>query len=111
MPRWGPWGGRWYLQDARGALTPQSAQDEPPAAGTGGSADGILPSAVHVVVAVVLLREDLAVGIVPAKQSWGHTHPIIHPHPITCLHPSMLASNGGWSSLALITLHSISLPA
>lgn len=111
VARWGPWEVGWYLQDARGALTPQSAQDEPPAAGTPRSVDGVLPSAVHAVVAVVLLGEDLAVGIIPAKQSWGHTHPIIHPHSISRLHPSMLVSNGACSSLALITPHSISPPA
>ena len=103
MPRRGPWGGGRYLQDAGGALAPQRAQDEPPAAGAGGGADGVLPSAAHALVAVVLLGEDLAVGIVPAKQSRAHTR------PITC--PAFtLASNDACPSLALIASHSISLP-
>lgn len=66
--RRGPLG---YLQDAGGALAPQGAQDEPPAAGAGGGADGVLPGAAHALVAVVLLREDLAVGIVPVEHTWA----------------------------------------
>lgn len=97
MPRRGPWGGGRYLQDAGGSLAPQRAQDEAPAAGAGGGADGVLPGTVHALVAIMLLGEDLAVGIVPAKQSQAHTHPIALPPP-----------NDVPPSLALIVSHRIS---
>ena len=101
VPRQGLRGGGWYLQDAGGALPPQRAQDETPAAGAGGGADGVLPSMVHAFVAIVLLGEDLAVGIIPAKQNQAHTTPSPYPSPPLYDSPP---------SLALIASHSISPP-
>lgn len=61
----------WYLQDVGGALAPERAQDQPPGAGPGGGADGLLAGALHALVGVVLPGEDLAVGVVPAgRQRW-----------------------------------------